>query len=168
MSLLFTKKRLGNNNFNVLVHCVLQKARLTRIRMAKNSAGAAFLNSKKKLEERMAARESGLEVDAELKDNDVFGLQHHHLLTCLEKTTVSLFERKYLISKSRNVSIPVSNMFNALCIKSRRANCKRRPSLVESRESHRCLPPTSTLSKFEICIMVFEKFRRIQYKDLIG
>ena len=58
--------------------------------MAKNSAGAAFLNSKKKLEELLAARESGLELDSELKESDVFGLQHHHLLTCLEKTTVSV------------------------------------------------------------------------------
>ena len=34
------------------------------------------------------SRERGLDVD-ELKDEDVFELQHHHLLTCLEKTTVS-------------------------------------------------------------------------------
>ena len=67
---------------------MLQKARLTRIRMAKNASGAAFINSKKRAEDRMAARERGVEVE-EVRE-DVFELQHHHLLTCLEKTTVRL------------------------------------------------------------------------------
>ncbi len=66
----------------------LQKARLARIRMAKNASGAAFIDAKKKNEQRIAQRESGLEVE-ELKEEDMFALQHHHLLTCLEKTTVS-------------------------------------------------------------------------------
>lgn len=66
---------------------LLQKARLARIRMAKNASGAAFLNSKKRAEEIMIARESGLELD-EYKE-DIFEMQHHHLLSCLEKTTVS-------------------------------------------------------------------------------
>ncbi|XP_064632333.1 potassium voltage-gated channel protein Shal-like isoform X2 [Lineus longissimus] len=63
-----------------------KKARLTRIKMAKNASGQAFLSSKKKAEERLRARESGLELDEENSD-DVFKLQHHHLLACLEKTT---------------------------------------------------------------------------------
>ena len=54
--------------------------------MAKNASGNAFINSKKKAEERKLAREAGLEVDGE---DDLFELQHHHLLNCLEKTTVS-------------------------------------------------------------------------------
>lgn len=65
----------------------LQKARLTRIHMAKNASGNAFINSKKKAEERKLAREAGMEVDFE---EDLFELQHHHLLNCLEKTTVSV------------------------------------------------------------------------------
>lgn len=65
-----------------------QKARLARIRMAKNASGAAFISSKKRHEERMAARAAG--VDVPLKDEDVFEVQHHHLLNCLEKTTVSI------------------------------------------------------------------------------
>ena len=73
--------------FNVLFR---QKARLARIRMAKNASGAAFIQGKKRNQERMQARESGLEED-EFKDEDVFELQHHHLLTCLERTTVSPF-----------------------------------------------------------------------------
>ena len=56
--------------------------------MAKNASGAAFLSSKKRHEERMRQREMGMDVD--FKDEDVFELQHHHLLNCLEKTTVSL------------------------------------------------------------------------------
>lgn len=62
-----------------------KKARLARIRMAKNASGAAFITSKKRAEEVVLARESGLEVD-DYKE-DIFELQHHHLLTCLEKTT---------------------------------------------------------------------------------
>ncbi|XP_052822834.1 potassium voltage-gated channel protein Shal isoform X2 [Octopus bimaculoides] len=62
-----------------------KKARLARIRMAKNASGAAFITSKKRTEEVVLARESGLEVD-DYKE-DIFELQHHHLLTCLEKTT---------------------------------------------------------------------------------
>ena len=57
--------------------------------MAKNASGAAFMQSKKKLEERRLAVERGLEVDSDLMD-DMFELQHHHLLHCLEKTTVSM------------------------------------------------------------------------------
>ena len=61
--------------------------------MAKNASGAAFLRAKKKAEERMQARESGLEVDPQ--EGDVFEMQHHHLLSCLEKTTVSTLTRNH-------------------------------------------------------------------------
>ncbi|XP_041348522.1 potassium voltage-gated channel protein Shal-like isoform X2 [Gigantopelta aegis] len=60
-------------------------ARLARIRMAKNASGAAFLNSKKKIQEMMLAQENCLSMD-DFKE-DIFQLQHHHLLSCLEKTT---------------------------------------------------------------------------------
>jgi len=66
----------------------LQKARLARIRIAKASSGAAFVTKKKAVEARLAAQESGLEID-DGKEDDIFELQHHHLLRCLEKTTVS-------------------------------------------------------------------------------
>uniref|UniRef100_A0A1B0GLG8 Ion transport domain-containing protein n=2 Tax=Lutzomyia longipalpis TaxID=7200 RepID=A0A1B0GLG8_LUTLO len=35
----------------------------------------------------LAAQESGIELDDNLREEDVFELQHHHLLRCLEKTT---------------------------------------------------------------------------------
>lgn len=63
-----------------------KKARIARIRMAKNASGAAFISSKKRAEEAMRARESGLEVE-DLKNQDTLEMQHHHLLSCLEKTT---------------------------------------------------------------------------------
>lgn len=66
-----------------------QKARLARIRIAKASSGAAFVSKKKAAEARMAAQESGLELDENYREEDIFELQHHHLLRCLEKTTVS-------------------------------------------------------------------------------
>ena len=68
----------------------LQKARLARIRIAKASSGAAFVTKKKAAEARLAAQESGLEMDEFNKEEDIFEMQHHHLLRCLEKTTVSL------------------------------------------------------------------------------
>lgn len=68
---------------------LLQKARLARIRIAKASSGAAFVSKKKAAEARLAAQESGLQLDDNYKEEDIFELQHHHLLRCLEKTTVS-------------------------------------------------------------------------------
>ena len=57
--------------------------------MAKNASGAAFLNAKKKVDDRITAREQGLPMEDGSDDkDDTFDLQHHHLLTCLEKTTV--------------------------------------------------------------------------------
>ncbi|XP_013098793.1 potassium voltage-gated channel protein Shal isoform X2 [Stomoxys calcitrans] len=64
-----------------------RKARLARIRIAKASSGAAFVNKKKAAEARWAAQESGIELDDNYRDEDIFELQHHHLLRCLEKTT---------------------------------------------------------------------------------
>lgn len=54
--------------------------------MAKNASGAAFISSKKRAEERLRAKESGIELD-DCQEN-FLELQHHHLLSCLEKTTV--------------------------------------------------------------------------------
>ncbi|KDR15635.1 Potassium voltage-gated channel protein Shal [Zootermopsis nevadensis] len=64
-----------------------RKARLARIRIAKASSGAAFVSKKKAAEARLAAQESGLEMDDNYHQEDIFELQHHHLLRCLEKTT---------------------------------------------------------------------------------
>lgn len=69
---------------------LLQKARLARVRLAKIAGGVAFANKKKAAEARLAAQESGIELDENFNDDDIFELQHHHLLRCLEKTTVSL------------------------------------------------------------------------------
>ena len=66
----------------------LQKARLARIQIAKATSGAAFVSKKKAAEAKMAARAAGLPVDEHSKE-DIFEMQHHHLLRCLEKTTVS-------------------------------------------------------------------------------
>lgn len=68
----------------------LQKARLARIRIAKASSGAAFVSKKRAAEARLAAQESGIELDETYRDEDIFELQHHHLLRCLEKTTVNI------------------------------------------------------------------------------
>ena len=60
--------------------------------MAKNASGAAFLNSKKRAEEIAIAQESGIEIGVLYKDQDILNMQHHHLLNCLENTTVSLYQ----------------------------------------------------------------------------
>lgn len=69
-----------------------KKARLARIRLAKATSGAAFLSKKKAVESRLLAQESGLGMDENgedrwLREDDIFELQHHHLLRCLEKAT---------------------------------------------------------------------------------
>lgn len=61
---------------------------MARIRIAKATSGAAFVNKKKATEARLAAVEAGQEVDD--GPEDIFELQHHHLLRCLEKTTVGV------------------------------------------------------------------------------
>uniref|UniRef100_A0A7E4V1C5 BTB domain-containing protein n=1 Tax=Panagrellus redivivus TaxID=6233 RepID=A0A7E4V1C5_PANRE len=69
-----------------------KKARLARIRIVKNASGQALFAKKKAHEQRMQAFEQGLlSVDA-LKDDDIFEIQHHHLLQCLEKAT----EREFI------------------------------------------------------------------------
>ena len=66
----------------------LQKARLARIQIAKATSGAAFVSKKKAAEAKMAAKAAGLPINDHDKE-DIFEMQHHHLLRCLEKTTVS-------------------------------------------------------------------------------
>merc|ERR1712086_949997 len=65
-----------------------KKARLARIQIAKATSGAAFVSKKKAAEAKIAAKAAGLPYDENFKE-DVFELQHHHLLRCLEKTTDS-------------------------------------------------------------------------------
>lgn len=77
------------NHFSSIFFLLEQKARLVRIKMVKASSGAAFLNKKRAAEARLAAQESGIDMDDSFNDEDIFELQHHHLLRCLEKTTVS-------------------------------------------------------------------------------
>lgn len=55
------------------------------------------MTKKKAVEARLAAQESGLEID-DGKEDDIFELQHHHLLRCLEKTTVSGSLSHYSVS----------------------------------------------------------------------
>lgn len=59
---------------------------MARVRIAKATSGAAFVSKKKACEARLAAQEAGEEVEPY---DDIFELQHHHLLRCLEKATVS-------------------------------------------------------------------------------
>lgn len=66
-----------------------RKARLARIRVAKASSSAAFANKKKLAESRMLMHEQNGFGSEDFSDEDIFELQHHHLLKCLEKTTVS-------------------------------------------------------------------------------
>ncbi|KHJ87633.1 hypothetical protein OESDEN_12588 [Oesophagostomum dentatum] len=74
---------------HLLILCTLQKARLARIRIVKNASGQALFNKKKAHEARMQAFEQGLLSFDALRDEDIFEIQHHHLLQCLEKATVS-------------------------------------------------------------------------------
>jgi hypothetical protein len=74
----------------------LQKARLARIQIAKATSGAAFVSKKKAVEARIAAMAAGLPVDDNGRE-DIFEIQHHHLLRCLEKTTVKLSLKKSFV-----------------------------------------------------------------------
>ena len=92
---------------------------MARIRVAKATSGAAFLTKKKETEARLAAAAAAMSTSndnfstgngpatlatgkastsnvldvAQLvasNSEDLFELQHHHLLQCLERTTVNL------------------------------------------------------------------------------
>ncbi|KAG8231382.1 hypothetical protein J437_LFUL008930 [Ladona fulva] len=84
----------------------MEKARLARIRIAKASSGAAFVSKKKAAEARLAAQASGEEPDDNYREEDIFELQHHHLLRCLEKTTVSIILRIRIIFILANETDP--------------------------------------------------------------
>jgi hypothetical protein len=61
-----------------------RKARQTRIRLARNATSNAFVAAKKRREQQLD--ESNTSTDKNLVNP--FELQHHHLLRCLELTTV--------------------------------------------------------------------------------
>lgn len=84
-----------------------KKARLARIRIVKNASGQALFNKKKAHEARMQAFEQGqLSFDA-LRDEDIFEIQHHHLLQCLEKATEREFvESEVMFEGGRNTPPP--------------------------------------------------------------
>ena len=71
---------------------------MARIRIAKATSGAAFVSKKKATEARLAAQEAGQDIDD--SPEDIFEFQHHHLLQCLEKTTVSQSIFHFLFSQS--------------------------------------------------------------------
>ncbi|CAH4032786.1 unnamed protein product [Pieris brassicae] len=87
-----------------------RKARLARIRIAKASSGAAFVSKKKAAEARLAAQESGVELDDAGRDEDIFELQHHHLLRCLERTTG--FQNQYDKIFQDREFVEMENPFN--------------------------------------------------------
>lgn len=55
--------------------------------MAKQASNQAYVRAKREMEEAETRRMNG-EPDMDTSDKDVFEVQHHHLLNCLEKTTV--------------------------------------------------------------------------------
>lgn len=57
--------------------------------MAKSASNQAYLNHKRRELEKEIAEAQGINVQDEQEDVDIFEAQAHHLLKCLEKTTVS-------------------------------------------------------------------------------
>ena len=63
---------------------------MARIQLAKTASRKAFLANKRKFEARLQMLQT-TQRDANedsYNDEDTFQLQHHHLLACLERTTV--------------------------------------------------------------------------------
>lgn len=56
--------------------------------MAKSASNKAYLASKRKETEKDIAQQQGMPVDDSNEFVDIFDSQAHHLLACLEKTTV--------------------------------------------------------------------------------
>ena len=69
----------------------VQKVRQARIQMVKIASRNAFLANKRKFEARLQQLQNEQRHDDDASSysgEDVFQLQHHHLLACLEHTTV--------------------------------------------------------------------------------
>ena len=82
---------------------------MARIRIAKATSGAAFLTKKRETEARLQAAQEAAENGEEgapgtSVGDDIFELQHHHLLQCLERTTV------------RWPRFPSSKILNIFCL----------------------------------------------------
>lgn len=93
---LFSLPESVSNVHSFFVLFAQQKARIARIRIAKATSGAAFLTKKKETEARLQAVHDAIEGGEDGRPSttvgdDIFELQHHHLLQCLERTTVSFW-----------------------------------------------------------------------------
>ena len=71
----------------------LQTSRLARIRQLKAASCSAFTNSKRLADVRQTTTAETDDADhasVDVSFDDLFQTQHHHLLSCLEQTTVCL------------------------------------------------------------------------------
>ncbi|KAF7636104.1 BTB domain-containing protein [Meloidogyne graminicola] len=80
-----------------------KKARMARIRIVKNASGQVLSNRRKGYEQRLHDFELGLLGPEQLQDEDIFQLQHHHLLMCLHRATE--WDNDELEEKGRKISI---------------------------------------------------------------
>ena len=100
----------------------MQKARLARIQIAKATSGAAFVAKKRAAEARLAAQEAGIQLDDDVNEN-IFELQHHHLLRCLEKTTVKSIQislkSNFVVKCARLIPFNLQNRIFTFCQKNK-------------------------------------------------
>ena len=67
-----------------------QQSRLARMRMSKYISSNALIELKRRVEQRAEEMANDpLQAEKGYVNGDVFQLQHQHLISCLEKTTVS-------------------------------------------------------------------------------
>ncbi|XP_059143390.1 potassium voltage-gated channel protein Shal-like, partial [Physella acuta] len=112
-----------------------KKARETRINMAKNASSAGFISAKKRAEELLLAREAGLELE-ENNRGDIFEMQHHHLLSCLEKTTDREFvemDMTFNNSASKPAETPPPSPEPSIVSNRRKSRCCGKRSSVTSK-----------------------------------
>jgi len=83
---------LPSVSYNIVI--ILQKARLIRLHQAKLAARKALVEGKQRIESwhksgvGLNTDDSNEDFSSRLTKKDVFEIQHYHLLSCLEKTTV--------------------------------------------------------------------------------
>ncbi|VDK84046.1 unnamed protein product [Onchocerca ochengi] len=134
-----------------------KKARLARIRIVKNASGKALSSKKKAHEARMQAFEQGLLSFDSLKDDDIFEIQHRHLLQCLEKATErELTERdNTLFSDNLRISPAISPSTSQILLPpdnnvySRWLDCCNSCFNRETNSTNRSLPTSSKESPYQ-------------------
>lgn len=105
---------------NHLCDVVVQEARQARIKMVKRATSNMFLQRRHNMIQILESLHHAHENNTDGADipgiHDIFQLQHHHLLMCLERTTVSTLAYNIANSTLISLTVPVMCVLRQLMV----------------------------------------------------